>query len=276
MTELDPGDVKWFVRKLHEKYEERSLIHKWFSVDAFIEKEIRRGRELALLEWENNEEEVPYNQIGEWTKIPISIIESTNEADAILDNLVKRVTFGERNYMISNFHKKGSSGEIPTIETGGHLSMSEFGDITSNIKSPDHLVLPIRDDLREMRREWRKSNNYHFMNEEYIIIRGNVIQIHWYSVDDDNASGNGYLFNSNSIHVTQKWHGDSVIPDEFEADPQFEEMSKNRPFMLHFGNETIVDDGEENENMEEKIDFLYRSILSEPDIDSGGLLEFRI
>mgnify|MGYP006276925357 FL=1 len=273
MTELSTDSVKWFVRTLHEKYDENSQLDDLCNLRFFFEEGLRRGHQAALRDLEEEDED--FNQIGRWTEFPISIIQSNTGVDGIFRDLVRRVTLGERNYLISKFDDEALSGNVGRLQAD-KLDFKELKEACRTINQSDRLVLPLRDDVREMWRNWRRAGECNLKDADKVVVNGRVHQIRWYSPEkDQNLSGQGYLYDSDSVQVTQKWHGDSVIPENFELQSSFEEYSRNRPFMIHFGSEK-TDEDEEIEDLKEKVNLLYRSVLSEPDINSDRMIQLQI
>lgn len=74
----------------------------------------------------------------------------------------------------------------------------------------------------------------------------------------------------------RKWHGDSDDPKGFQHNKQYDQYSQNRPLMVYLGMEIEIDEETDAESLRERIDFLYRTVLSELDIDSNGVLQFRL
>jgi len=272
ISELEQEDIKWFIRKLHSQYEQNALIREWCDVQVYFERDINKEIIQSFTSSDESEED-EYIQLGQWTKLPIDIIDTPQMGDRNISQLVRRVTLGERNFLISRLDNHKPIREV----TSGTFDFETFKEVSKQVSNPDHLILPLRDDLRDMRRNWRTSNNHYFGKEEYIIANGSKIDIHWYPPDkDSDIVGHGYLIDSDAISITQKWHGDSPIPDAFDHDEDYDEYSRNRPLMVYLGQKTEIDEEADSESLRERIDFLYRTVWSEPEIDSNEVLRFRL
>lgn len=277
MTEQLPIDnLKYFIRSLHNQYEKNSFLQDWCNIEAYSESDPIQQSRRALSFVDEPEQVSDFIQIGRWTKLPISIIRQPQIGQANVNSLVRNIALGERNFLISRLDTAASEGDIGYVQSGS-LDIDNLVEVSNQVKNPRHLIMPLRDDLRDMRRNWRQSEYYHFMARELIVTDYSAISVHWYPPDkDENVEGHGYLIGSDSISITQKWHGDSDNPKGFEHNEEYDQYSLNRPLMVYLGTDIEIDEEAESESLRERINFLYRTVLSEPDIDSAGALQFRI
>lgn len=275
--ELDRDDVKWFIRSLHNEYEKNTFIRDWCNVEVYFEHDPTQQQNLE--EWGLNnepEEEAEFIQVGQWTKLPVDIIRRPQLSGHNVNSLVRGITLGERNFLISRLDKATAEGDIGFVQTD-ELDIEDFVKMSGQVKNPKHLIMPLRDDLRDMRRNWRESEYFHFMSRELIVTDYSAINVHWYPPDKgEDVEGHGYLIGSDAIDITQKWHGDSEDPEGFQHEKQYDQFSLNRPFMVYLGTEIEIDEEAEADSLRERIDLLYRTVLSEPDIDPDGVLQFRV
>lgn len=268
---IDHSKVQWFVRKLHSEYERQTLLRDWCDVQVYFEKSMQQEPVPVIDSLSENEQDRAFTQIGQWTQLPIDIIQSAPQNEHIISDFVRQITLGERNFLIDRLD------QVENIQhTTGDLSVSEFRDAMKKFPRGDTVILPYKDSLSKMRSKLRNSDKHYFKQEEFHIVNDRKIDIHWYPPDKDpKLLGHGYLINSSEISLVQKWHGDSTEPN-FDHNEEYDDLSLNRPFMIYIGKETEIDPKEENEKLEEKIDFLYRTVFSEPDISRTDVLQFRL
>lgn len=265
---LDPSDVKRFVRNLHNEYENRTLLPELCDIQVYFDEQIRRDQSPLI----NGKEEPRFFQIGEWTEIPTDVI-SSGPANHIVKQIVQGIANGERNFLIDRLDSRGKDERIRHT-TVNEFDYQEFSSLSNRVSTPDYLILPLKNDLHSTVSDWDDSGYYFFMSEEFVVANGEAITINWYSENENNDfEGHGYLIDSEALEITQKWHGDSDEPRGFEHHRKYDKFSKNRPLMTFFGKE--VQDYEESDDFKQKIDFLYRTVLSEPKVNPDGVLQFR-
>jgi hypothetical protein len=271
---LEPNQVEYFTRKLHHEYDNRSTLRDWCNIQVYFDEDIRPVEDVVLDREYGDDED--FIQIGEWSQLPVDVVENASMNSMIIENFIQRLVNGEQNFLISNLDAESKDNSMPHTIID-EFDYENFKSISSNLRNPQHLILPTKDDIHNKVFDWGESGNYYFMNQEIVVANGRTIDVHWYSVDEStDLDGYGYLIEPDAMTVTQKWHGDSPDPEVFEHDERFDEFSVNRPLMLYFGTETKIDEDQDSEKLKKKTDFLYRSVVSPPVIDPEGIVQLRL
>lgn len=260
--ELDESMVDDFIRLLHNEYDKRSKLGRMCNKELYVPSKHDAANQSQIIE-ETDE----FIQIPRRILLPVDIVHS-EFADMSVKNLIRSISLGERNYVVSELSQKVDSGEVSEV----HLDDLEYNTIleaSKQVRGPDLLVLPSAKEVRNKVFDWKKSGNYFFRNKEVIILGGNVVELMWVPTD---IATDGVLINSNRIEIIQKLHGDSTTPKNFNYNGKFEKYSRNRPLMTYFGEEVVIDDEEENEDLRQKVDFLYRTVVSPPELEQDSAL----
>lgn len=67
--------------------------------------------------------------------------------------------------------------------------------------------------------------------------------------------------------MIRKWFNGSPDSSGFDHDPEYDQFSVNRRLMVYIGDEVVYDEEQDTEGFENKVDFLYRIILSDLMLD---------
>lgn len=275
MTEqLDDELVEDFIRLFHAKYEERSILSDICDVTVYQERFSETYGDIG--NWKYVRKDTPqghsaldYKQIGKRSLTPVEVLNSEYPLDVIL-SFVRSLRQGERNYVLSQLNEKAEMREIKTVEFE-EPSYANFQEWCGKVKNPDHLFLPLDSDFSDIVFRWRQENEF-FLNLGEVALSGpNVVQIHWTPLQS--GIENGYLISSEGLTVVQKWFGDSPDPTDFSYDTDYNRFSENRPLMVYIGDEVIFDEEEDTEGFEEKVDFLYRLVLSNVMVDDNHAIK---
>jgi hypothetical protein len=270
MTKIEDNKIRWFIRKLHSEYERQTLLRDWCDIQVYFEEDLRQDPFPVIDELDETEDQ-DFVQIGQWTQFPVDIINSSPKNEHIISDLVRRITLGERNFLINQLDDLEQIRYVSDLKT-----IEDLQEVSKQVQGGDKLFLPLNDKTKKLRKDWWKSDDHYHRKEEFLLANSRKINIHWYPPDKDpNLKGYGYLINSDEISLIQKWHGDSTEP-EFDYDEEYSDLSRNRPFMAYFGEEITIDEDEDTERFQEKVDFLYRTVFSKPDINPNDVLQFRI
>jgi hypothetical protein len=243
--ELDEERVREFVRLLHTEYEDQTILSDVTDVTTYQDKH----------------EDLDYRQIGKRTYLPVDVLNHDIQ-EPIVKDFIRAVTLGERNYILNQLSGKADQGKIDSQQID-ELNYENFVEWCNNVQSPDHLFLPLDSEYHNNVFEWRKTGNYYFQEQETALYGPYRVRVHW--VPLKTGIENGYLISSEGLTLVQKWFGDSSEPNGFEDEKRrkkYDELSKNRSLMVYIGNEIIFDEDEDTEGYEEKVDFLYRVVLS--------------
>lgn len=270
MTErLESNLVKRFVKLFHARYSSESKLSDYCDITVYQDDLSRKHGSFSV----GNETYYPssrghgdltYNQIGSRTLAPPEAITS-DFAIQTINSFVKSLRTGERNYLLSQLDDKN----IPTVNFD-EASYEEFTNWCKQVKDPDHLFLPLDSTFHTKVFDWRIEHDFFIGDGETALDGTDLIKIHWIPLKT--GITNGYLINSDGLSVVQKWFGDSPDPKGFEHNPEFDEYSKNRPSMVYLGNE-IVEDHETDDDYTEKVEFLYRVILSEIFVENDAAVK---
>jgi len=276
MTEkLELDRIRNFIRLFQAQYEEESILDDICDVTVYQEKLSERYGEIG--NWSSRWGDAPrghsdleYIQLGKRSLTPVEVLNSEQPLD-VIKSFVRSLRLGERNYVLSQLDKKAETGDIETVSFE-EPSHEEFQKWCGRVENPDHLFLPLDTDFHSMVFNWRREHEYFFNNMGETAKSGpNVIQIHWVPLDTDIESG--YLISSEGLNVVRKWFNDSPDPSGFDHDPEYDQFSVNRPLMVYIGNEVVYDEEEDSEGFENKVDFLYRIILSDLMLDENHAIK---
>lgn len=269
MTQLpEPDKIRDFVRLFHYQYSEETLLPEICDVTLYQEKFSERYGGIG--NWDsaskgrnNGHASLEYNQIGQRSLTPVEVLNSEMPFD-IIQSYVRGLRLGERHYVLNRLDRKAESNEIETIsfDEPTHVNFQEW---CSQVRKPDHLFLPLDTEFFDTVFDWRQRHDYNLDIGDVAISGRNVVRIHW--VPLNSGIEYGYLFGSEGLNIVQKWFGDSSDPSGFRHDPQYDSLSENRPLMVFIGDE-IVEEEEDTESLE-KVDFLYRIVVSELMLDSN-------
>lgn len=268
--QLEFDKIGDFIRLFHYEYSEETLLPEICDVTLYQEKFSDRYGHIGNWDFPSRRENhghsrLKYNQIGQRSLTPVEILHSEQPLD-VIRSFVRRLRLGERHYVLNQLDEKAERSEIETIafDEPTHVNFQEW---CSKVRKPDHLFLPLDTEFHNTVFEWRQRNDYNLDMGEIAISGRNVVRIHW--VPLDSGIKYGYLLSSEGLDIVQKWFGDSPDPAEFSFDPQYDILSENRPLMVYIGDEVEEDEEEDTERFREKVDFLYRIVVSELMLDSN-------
>ena len=269
--ELEDDCVRDFIRSFQAKYEEESILSDVCDVKVYQERfsEIYGSVGIGSHTSKSGEHSgLEYRQVGSRTKTPINILNSGKPMD-IINSFAKSLRLGERKYILSELDRESNQERVNTV-TFEDASYSNFQKWCDELKNPDHLFLPLDAEFHRAVLNWG-PNKIHSSRGEIAISGSDVVQVHWIPLDAD--FDNGYLISSEGMTVVRKWFGDSDVPSGFEHDTKYDEFSLNRPLMIYIGKEVIEDQNEEEEKFKQKVDFLYRVVLSELILNNGHAIK---
>lgn len=262
--QLDFKKVREFIRLFHYQYSEETLLPEVCDITLYQEKFSERYGKIGNWDFPGRREDhghsgLKYNQIGQHSLMPIEILHSENPLD-VIQSSVRGLRLGERNYVLRQIDNKAESNQVETVpfDEPTHVNFQEW---CGKVRKPDHLFLPLDHEFHTTVFEWRQRNDYTLNMGEIAISGQNVVKIHW--VPLDSGIEHGYLLSSEGLNLVHKWFGDSPEPSNFSPNPDFDILSENRPLMFYIGDEVIEDEGEDTESFREKVDFLYRIVISE-------------
>lgn len=272
-SNLDYNKVKEFMRLFHHQYSEETLLPDICDVTIYQEKFSEKYGSIG--NWQSptrgrsqGHSKKEYNQIGEHSLMPIEILHSENPIE-IIQSSARRLKLGERHYVINQLNQKAKDREIQTVEFDQPTHV-DFQEWCMRVNEPNHLFLPFDSDFHSTVFEWRQRNDYNLNAGEVAISGNDIVKIHWLPLDS--GFEDGYLFSSEGLNLVQKWFGDSPTPPNFEHDSTFDDLCENRPLMVYIGNTTIEDNEEEIEEYRKKVNFLYRIVVSELEVDDNHAL----
>lgn len=274
--QLDVDRVRAFIRQFQAEYSDETILPDICDVTVYQEEFSKTYGDVG--NWSfigrggpRGHFDLDYNQIGQRSLIPVSILNSEQPLD-VIRSFVRRLKLGERNYVLTRIEEKAQDNEIDTI-VFDEPTHEDFQDWCGSIQNPDHLFLPLDSEFHDTVFDWRQENNYYFNIGEAALAGPNIVKIHW--VPLDSGIENGYLISSEGMTVVQKWFGDSPGPRSFSINSRFNQFSENRPLMVYVGDEVVRDEEEDTKGFEEKVDFLYRVVLSDVMVDSGHAVKLQ-
>jgi hypothetical protein len=246
-------EVRLFVDDLQSQYRNVSKLSSICSLD------IKRSRHELL---DNRE----YYQIGKKEKFPIDIIRD-GMWQSVTTSMARQIAKGEERMLLKHLEAKALDGEIEVLdEPDGSLeSLNDaIREAVNIVENPDHIFMPMTDEYWNLYEDWFDSLSIQF---EEVGSDGQV------TIGDENLTitmvhpslgiKDTYIYNSGSVSVFQKT-GDISDDPIMEWDEKFEDLNRNQLLMAFFGTELNID--KEDENYQEKIDLLYRVVVSEPEL----------
>lgn len=273
---MDFGKIRDFIRLFHYQYSEETLLPEICDVTLYQEKFSERYGTIGNWDFvsrarNKGHSSLEYNQIGQRSLTPVEILNSEQPLD-IIQSFVRSLRLGERHYVLNQLDGKAENNEIETIAfvEPTHVNFQEW---CSQVRKPDHLFLPLDTEFHNIVFDWRQRNDYNLDIGEVAISGRSVVRIHW--VPLDSGIKHGYLLSSEGVNLVQKWFGDSPDPSEFSYDPQYDILSENRPLMVYIGDEVVEDEEEDTESFKEKVDFLYRIVVSDLMLDSNHAVRLK-
>ncbi|WP_144060772.1 hypothetical protein [Salinarchaeum sp. Harcht-Bsk1] len=273
---LDYNKIKDFVRLFHYKYSEESILSEVCDITLYQEKFSEKYGTIGNWEYYSRDSKKghsthEYNQIGQRSWTPVEILNSDQPLD-VIQSFARRLRLGERQYILNQLNDSAERGDIETVsfDEASHVNFQEW---CSQVRNPDHLFLPLDAEFHDTVFEWRQRNDYNLNMGEIAISGRDVVNIHW--VPLDSGIENGYLMSSEGLNVIQKWFGDSPDPAEFTYDSQYTTLSENRPLMVYIGEEINEDEEEDIEKFKQKVEFLYRIVISDILVSSNRALRLQ-
>ncbi|RDZ47882.1 hypothetical protein C5B86_02145 [Haloferax sp. Atlit-19N] len=265
---LEFDKIRDFIRLFHYQYSEETLLPEVCDVTLFQEKFSERYGTIGNWEFPSRDRGhsgLEFNQIGQRSLTPIEILNSEHPLD-VIQSYVRSLRLGERHYVLNQLNQKAENNDIETIsfDEPTHVSFQEW---CSQVRKPDHLFLPLDTEFYNTVFDWRQRNDYNLDIGEVAISGRSVVNIHW--VPLSSGIKHGYLISSEGLDIVQKWFGDSPDPSGFSYDSQYNILSENRPLMAYIGDEIVEDEEEDTESFREKVDFLYRIVVSELIVESN-------
>lgn len=271
---LNSNEIKDFVRLFHHCYSKETLLPEICNVTLYQENisetygEIG-DRGIIPMVGEKGHSSLEYNQIGQRTLMPVEAFDPTRSLD-IIQSDAHGLGLGERRYVLDQLDKKAKRDEIDTL-TFDEPDRVNFQEWCSQVRRPNHLFLPLDEEFHRTVFDWQQRNDYNLGVDEVAVSGQSIVKIHW--VPLDTGIEHGYLFNSEGLNIVQKWFGDSPDPTEFSYNPKYNALSENRPLMVYIGDEIIED--EDGDNFTEKVEFLYRIVVSELTLNSNHVVRLQ-
>lgn len=251
---VDLDIVGDFVRDLREAYERESILKETFSCQTWNEFQMDGG----------NYADVEFYQVGRRTNFPISIIRDglyPHNANTI----AREMKNGEVRLILQEFNEMARNKKIPSSEISD-INTSTFARLCGNVKSPNHLFLPMADQYHELENNWYDNGLInHQQTEEgkdrqMVNIHGNNLELHW--LHPELGIRDAYLIYGESIRLIQKQQGDSIPPTEINPTDRYSDVIDKHELMVYFGEDVVVDD--EDEDFPEKVEIVYRVVISSP------------
>lgn len=259
-----------FIRRFHTRYEEESILSDVCNLKVFQEDLSKVIESIGVSDPSSigfqGHREMKYSQLGKRAVVPVKAIES-EVPDPLINSMCRNMRVGERNYILEELDTQAKNGQIKSVSFD-RPTHAEFQNWCSKIRKPDHLFLPLDTEYHDLVFNWRKEHDYAFNIGEVAVSGPNIIHIHW--VPLDSGIDAGYLVSSEGMTIVQKWFGDTDHPDEwFDYNSEYDKFSHNRPLMVYISNELENED----DNSKEKIELLYRVVLSQLFVDENHALK---
>jgi hypothetical protein len=250
---VDYADLREFAEGCIESYQENSILS---DICTVMEYNKQRHREKEYL------------GIGKRINLPKRFFSDPSTATVGIESDVGRAVFkGERNYMLREVRNQAAHGQIEdyAVEEFNYESLSQVLEGTTFT----HIFLPLRKDADETAIDWLHQNSDVYFTDRKMYIERTIEDVRVHILPSDSEFGNNRAFalDSNSIRVVQKKKKRTDDPKRMELIDEYRNIGVSENLMIYFG--------KHNESPD-KFDFLYRVLLSKPEIQPDGAAAIHI
>lgn len=249
--DIDPKRVREFTRKLQEAYDDESVL-----------RVICRLHDLDEI-GKDQEHNFDFYQIGRRTQFPLDVVETgINRTNA--DTIAREIANGEKRFLLNRLEQAAKKSQLDSTEIENELTVRDLTAALREASGADRILLPIVDEYWDAIHKWDEFEYEETPNkaEGRIKVGTAELGVHW--LPAELGIEDIFLIDSDAINVVQKRLGESDLPNGITSTSEYDDWIDSHPFMIHFGDEVIYD--EEDEDFPEKVDLVYRVVISEPQL----------
>ncbi|OAQ52131.1 hypothetical protein HTG_14200 [Natrinema mahii] len=233
---------------MRETYKERSILDEICNIKDYDDSAHR---------------DLEYIQIGKRIWLPIDFIKTTIEITNA-QRLIQSVTKGEKRFFINHISDSPLGNATSSADSNG-FSINTIRSAVGRINSANHIFVPNIDAYTDQHREWFDSGLV-TQGDGMVLDIGNGLELHW--IPEEWGHEDIYLIDSDRIDIIQKTFEDAPMPKGMSVQNEYNSLSTGERLMIYFG-ESMED--EDDDNFDEKVDFFYRVVLSEPRPSPGSI-----
>lgn len=245
--ELNKDSIERFAEQLQEAYDKNSILSAICDV-----------RTLDQAKGDGD-----FFQIGRRTNFPYSIV-SSGISKVNANKIAKEIANGEKRFLLNNLEKAAEESQIDSTQIEGELTTKGLMEACQESPGADQILLPIVDEYWHTIHGWNAFDIEKGSSraEGRIDVGSTELDVHW--LPSQLGIKDVFLIDSDRVEVVQKRFGEPDPPQEINPTSKYNDIIDKHPFMIYFGSEVIHD--EDDEDFPEKIELVYRIVLSEPRI----------
>lgn len=248
---IDKQCLNDFAEEMQKEYKDKSLLRDLFTVRDFKN---------------TKHSELEYLQFGKRTGVPTSIFEQGVTLPTT-SSFIRSVVNGEKKFVFTDLANSTGDERFGSKQIEGELSPDDIKLAVENTAGADRLFLPIADGYPEPVLDWVGDERFSVSSEGKLIVNGARLDIN--RVPSNYDIRDVIVANSSRVSVIQKRFEDAQSPKSMKFDKSLSSVNQGEKLMVYFGKEP--ESAPIDSDFEEQIELMYRSVISQPVIDDGGL-----
>ena len=248
---IDKHSLKDFAEEMQEEYEDRSLLSDLFTVRDF------KGGKDSKLE---------YLQFGRRTGVPTNIFEQGVTLPTA-SSFIRSVVNGEKKFVLTDLANSADNERFGSKQIKGELSPVDIELAVENTAGADRMFLPIADDYTDPVMDWVGEQRFSLSPEGKLFVNGARLDID--RISSNYGIRDVIVANSSRVSVVQKRFEDAQSPKEMAFDKSLTFVNEGEELMVYFGKKP--EPAHIDSDFEEELEVMYRSVISQPVIDDGGV-----
>lgn len=238
-------DIQNFANGCFESYHKNSILHDIATVEDYDE---------------HRHQELEFTGAGKRVNLPKRFFSDPGATTMVIESDIGQAAYqAERNLLLENIRERAIDGEIQEYE------IEDFEpDIILEVVQDSgfsHIFLPAQPDNDYVSDIYQNLNTYFTGDEFYIDKSIENTQLHLLPEDSPLPNNRAYLLNDDLINIVQKRKRDADEPPGMNLIDAYADIGRDEYLMLYFG---------ESPDLHEEFDFLYRILISDPEIDPDG------
>jgi len=245
--ELIKPELKKFADSMNDNYKKENLIDEYCTINGF------------------NKTKHEFIQIGERIKLPMEFfIKEPNvskDTSVLASDFIRSLINGENDFILKEIIKSN----LKTNKIHG-LSYFELRRVILGLKEPTDIFFPIEPFFKKIHyMSLDMPDKIQFISGGGTILKidGRDLNIHW--ITSTQEINKIIVLNKKEVKVIRKKFNEEKNIASLNPIPEYEDLNKDTGLMLYF-----------SEKDTENFDFVFRSILSKPELnqDSGIIIDF--
>lgn len=250
---VDYSDLEKFTQGCIESYEDNSILSDISTVEDYNQ-DCHQGMDFI--------------GVGKRVNLPKRFFSDPSVVTVGIESDVGRAAYkGERDFLLERIRDKAVNGELANHA----VNKFDYDTICQILGDEEftHIFIPWRKNSEDnvIEQMHKHSDAYLTDGELYIDRSIEDVRVHILPTDTGLASNRAYILNKNKIHLTQKKKRDARDPKGMDLIDEYRDIGLDGRLMVYFG---------EILNSPDDFDFLYRVLLSEPDIEPDGAASIHI